>query len=147
MDLLEAAREDSMSCKFGATLPKDPSCTLLSSWTTTDPSTFLIRGNNYLEDHQKVPFCSSIYFGICTTLHVETNFYIDFKLVFPFYGLMKEIQDGYIKVGPYIQGCHDDDDIIIRDLLQLSVHLCHIRCLIFLNRFRFSFFHIVLTQK
>lgn len=144
MDLLEAAREDSMSCKFGATLPKDPSCTLLCSWTTTDPSTFLIRGNNYLEDHQKVPFCSSIYFGICMTLHVETNFYIDFKLVFPFYGLMKEIQDGYIKVCPYIQGCHDDHQ---RFITFVYAFICHIRCLIFLNRFRFSFFHIILTQK
>ncbi|XXG44667.1 hypothetical protein AAC387_Pa01g4405 [Persea americana] len=53
MDLHEATREDSMSCRYGATLPKDPSCTFLCSWTMTDPSTFLIRGDNYLEDHQK----------------------------------------------------------------------------------------------
>lgn len=54
IDLQEAARDDMMACRYGATLPKDPSCTLPCSWTTTDPSTFLIRGDNYLEDHQKI---------------------------------------------------------------------------------------------
>ncbi|KAF8397698.1 hypothetical protein HHK36_016620 [Tetracentron sinense] len=54
MDLQEVAKEDSISCCYGSTLPKDPSCTLACSWTTADPSTFLIRGDNYLEDHQKV---------------------------------------------------------------------------------------------
>ncbi|XP_058101736.1 protein ENHANCED DISEASE RESISTANCE 2-like isoform X2 [Magnolia sinica] len=54
MDLQEAAREDSMLCSYGSTLPKDPGCTLACSWTISDPSTFLIRGDNYLEDHQKI---------------------------------------------------------------------------------------------
>ncbi|KAL5998349.1 hypothetical protein ACLOJK_009289 [Asimina triloba] len=53
MDLQEAAREDSTFCSYGTTLPKDPTCTLLCSWTVTDPSTFLIRGDNYLQDQQK----------------------------------------------------------------------------------------------
>lgn len=54
MDLQELARDDSVSCSYGATLPKDPSCNLACSWTTADPSTFLIRGDQYLTDHQKV---------------------------------------------------------------------------------------------
>ncbi|XP_020964412.1 uncharacterized protein LOC107614178 isoform X1 [Arachis ipaensis] len=39
---------------YGSTLPKDFSCTLPCSWAEPDPSTFLIRGANYLEDRQKV---------------------------------------------------------------------------------------------
>lgn len=54
MDLQEVAREDRIPCCYGATLPKDPTCNLACSWTEADPSTFLIRGKNYLEDHQKV---------------------------------------------------------------------------------------------
>ncbi|XP_010264665.1 PREDICTED: protein ENHANCED DISEASE RESISTANCE 2-like isoform X2 [Nelumbo nucifera] len=54
MDLQEMAREDSISCCYGATLPKDSCCNLACSWTTADPSTFLIRGDNYLIDHQKM---------------------------------------------------------------------------------------------
>ncbi|KAA8539305.1 hypothetical protein F0562_025997 [Nyssa sinensis] len=54
VDLQEVAWEDNVSCRYGATLPKDPNCTLPCSWTAADPSTFLIRGDNYLEDHQKV---------------------------------------------------------------------------------------------
>lgn len=54
MDLQELARDDSVSCSYGATLPKDPSCNMACSWTTADPSTFLIRGDQYLTDHQKV---------------------------------------------------------------------------------------------
>uniref|UniRef100_A0A5B7AM44 Protein ENHANCED DISEASE RESISTANCE 2-like n=1 Tax=Davidia involucrata TaxID=16924 RepID=A0A5B7AM44_DAVIN len=55
MDLQEVSREDNdVSCCYGDTLPKDPSCTLPCSWTTADPSEFLIRGDNYLEDHQKI---------------------------------------------------------------------------------------------
>ena len=56
MDLQELAREDSISCSYGATLQKDPSCTLPCSWTTADPSSFLVRGENYLQDRQKVFF-------------------------------------------------------------------------------------------
>ncbi|OVA10121.1 Pleckstrin homology domain [Macleaya cordata] len=54
MDLHDLAREDSVSCCYGTTLPKDTSCNLPCSWTTADPSTFLIRGPHYLKDHQKV---------------------------------------------------------------------------------------------
>lgn len=54
MDLHDLAREDSVSCCYGTTLPKDSSCNLPCSWTTADPSTFLIRGPDYLKDHQKV---------------------------------------------------------------------------------------------
>ncbi|KAK9280269.1 hypothetical protein L1049_013957 [Liquidambar formosana] len=54
MDLQEMTREDSISCCYGTTLLKDPTCTFPCSWTAADPSTFLIRGENYLEDHQKI---------------------------------------------------------------------------------------------
>ncbi|KAI3461423.1 hypothetical protein Pfo_018086 [Paulownia fortunei] len=54
VDLHEMAREDSLSCKYGCTLPKDPTCNLLCSWTATDPSTFLIRGKTYLDDRKKI---------------------------------------------------------------------------------------------
>ncbi|KAF5742542.1 protein ENHANCED DISEASE RESISTANCE 2-like [Tripterygium wilfordii] len=53
MDLQEVAREDGFSCPYGATLQKDSSCSLPCSWAAADPSTFLIRGENYLKDHQK----------------------------------------------------------------------------------------------
>ncbi|RWR96655.1 Pleckstrin domain-containing protein [Cinnamomum micranthum f. kanehirae] len=54
VNIQDAAMEDSVPCRYGTTLPKDPSCTLPCSWTTSDPSTYLIRGENYLRDHQKV---------------------------------------------------------------------------------------------
>ena len=54
MDLQEMVREDNISCCYGTTLPKDLTFTLPSSWATSDPSSFLIRGKNYLEDQKKV---------------------------------------------------------------------------------------------
>lgn len=54
MDLQEMAWEDCTPCCYGATLPKDSTCNQPCSWTEADPATFLIRGKNYLEDHQKV---------------------------------------------------------------------------------------------
>ncbi|KAJ4726054.1 protein ENHANCED DISEASE RESISTANCE 2-like [Melia azedarach] len=54
VDLQGISREDNISCCYGTTLQKDPTCTLPCSWTSTDPSTFLIRGKNYLQDRQKV---------------------------------------------------------------------------------------------
>ncbi|XP_030447897.1 protein ENHANCED DISEASE RESISTANCE 2-like [Syzygium oleosum] len=54
VDLQEMVTEDIVSCCYGTTLPKDPTCMLTSSWTEADPSTFLMRGKNYLKDHQKV---------------------------------------------------------------------------------------------
>ncbi|XP_050385773.1 protein ENHANCED DISEASE RESISTANCE 2-like [Argentina anserina] len=54
MDLQEVAKEDNMSCSYGSTLQKDPNCALPCSWGTADPSSFLIRGPNYLRDHEKI---------------------------------------------------------------------------------------------
>ncbi|KAK7343852.1 hypothetical protein VNO77_12931 [Canavalia gladiata] len=55
MDLQqEAAREESASYSFGTTLQKDSSCTLPCTWAASDPSLFLVRGENYLQDSQKV---------------------------------------------------------------------------------------------
>ncbi|URD79583.1 hypothetical protein MUK42_18669 [Musa troglodytarum] len=53
-DFEEADTGDSMSCNYGTTLPKDPNCSVVCSWAMADPSTFLIRGESYLHDHQKV---------------------------------------------------------------------------------------------
>ncbi|THU56149.1 hypothetical protein C4D60_Mb11t14210 [Musa balbisiana] len=53
-DFEEAHTGDSMSCNYGTTLPEDPNCSVVCSWATADPSTFLIRGESYLHDHQKV---------------------------------------------------------------------------------------------
>ncbi|KAG4135461.1 hypothetical protein ERO13_D08G216300v2 [Gossypium hirsutum] len=53
MDLQDMTREDGICCSYGNTLPKDPTCTLPCSWTAAEPSTFLIRGENYLEDRKK----------------------------------------------------------------------------------------------
>lgn len=50
----EGGKEDDIFCSYGATLQKDTSCTSPCSWTVADPTTFLIRGENYLKDHQKV---------------------------------------------------------------------------------------------
>lgn len=55
VDLQEMVREDSsLTCSYGSTLPQDPTCTLPCSLTEADPSTFLIRGENYLNDRLKV---------------------------------------------------------------------------------------------
>lgn len=54
VDLQDMTREENIPCCYGATLAKDPTCTLPCSWTASDPSTFLIRGKKYLEDRKKV---------------------------------------------------------------------------------------------
>lgn len=54
MDLQDATREEGASCSYGETLQLDSNCVLPSSCSTADPSTFLIRGQNYLRDNQKV---------------------------------------------------------------------------------------------
>ncbi|XP_052200288.1 protein ENHANCED DISEASE RESISTANCE 2-like isoform X2 [Diospyros lotus] len=55
VDLQEAAWEENVpSCCYGATLAKDPTCNMPCSWTTADPSAFLIRGENYLRDRHKI---------------------------------------------------------------------------------------------
>lgn len=47
-------------CNYGTTLPKDLTSTMPCSWTEADPSSFLIRGKNYLKDHHKVKAKSSL---------------------------------------------------------------------------------------
>lgn len=54
MDLQDLGMDEKSTFFYGATLQKDPNLTQPCSWAIADPSTFLIRGNNYLEDHQKV---------------------------------------------------------------------------------------------
>ncbi|VAH04363.1 unnamed protein product [Triticum turgidum subsp. durum] len=54
IDLQGAADADNGPCYYGHTLPKDSSCTMPSSWSMTDPTTFLIRGESYLLDRQKI---------------------------------------------------------------------------------------------
>ncbi|XP_022850998.1 protein ENHANCED DISEASE RESISTANCE 2-like isoform X1 [Olea europaea var. sylvestris] len=53
-DLHEVTRDDSLSCNYGSTLPKDSTCNLPCSWTAADHSTFLIRGKTYLDDRKKI---------------------------------------------------------------------------------------------
>lgn len=55
-DLQEVPNEDEKSWSYGATLQTDSSFTSPCSWAAADPSTFLIRGENYLKDHRKVFF-------------------------------------------------------------------------------------------
>lgn len=54
MDLNEITREESVSHSYGATLPKDSTFNMPCSWAAADPSSFLIRGDNYLHDSHKV---------------------------------------------------------------------------------------------
>ncbi|XAR52363.1 hypothetical protein NMG60_11020394 [Bertholletia excelsa] len=54
MDLQEKALEENMFCFYGSTLRKDPTCGMPCTWTTADPSTFLIRGESYLQDRRKI---------------------------------------------------------------------------------------------
>ncbi|KAL8518009.1 hypothetical protein ACS0TY_009339 [Phlomoides rotata] len=54
MDLQEMSRDESVAHSYGSTLPKDSTFNMPCSWATTDPSAFLIRGDNYLHDHQKI---------------------------------------------------------------------------------------------
>ncbi|KAL4190245.1 hypothetical protein AMTRI_Chr07g74800 [Amborella trichopoda] len=60
IDLREVSEEEETSCCYGATLPKDATCSMPCSWTTADPSTFLIRGKNYLKDHEKIKAKSTL---------------------------------------------------------------------------------------
>ncbi|XP_078427909.1 protein ENHANCED DISEASE RESISTANCE 2-like isoform X2 [Wolffia australiana] len=60
VDLQEADPVDNTSSIYGTTLPKDEYCNLASSWTSTDPSTFLIRGKTYLQDNIKIKANSTL---------------------------------------------------------------------------------------
>ncbi|CAN6479366.1 unnamed protein product [Victoria cruziana] len=53
-DLRGVTIEEGSSWSYGSTLPQDPTCSTPCSWTIPDPSTFLIRGKNYLQDWKKV---------------------------------------------------------------------------------------------
>ncbi|KAL3656062.1 hypothetical protein CASFOL_000458 [Castilleja foliolosa] len=54
VELQGVSSEESVSCCYGSTLAKDATLNLSCSWAASDPSSFLIRGDNYLEDHKKV---------------------------------------------------------------------------------------------
>ncbi|XP_078160974.1 pleckstrin homology (PH) and lipid-binding START domains-containing protein [Carex rostrata] len=54
MDLQGTGPDDMSHCFYGATLPKDATCTALSSWAMAEAPTFLIRGESYLHDSQKI---------------------------------------------------------------------------------------------
>ncbi|XP_052884877.1 protein ENHANCED DISEASE RESISTANCE 2-like isoform X1 [Gossypium arboreum] len=54
MNLQEVATEDTKLYCYGNSLRKDLTATLPSSWSPGNPSLFLIRGRNYLQDKQKI---------------------------------------------------------------------------------------------
>lgn len=54
MELSEVSKEESGSGCYSSTLPKDSSFNMPCSWANADPSSFLIRGDNYLVDNKKV---------------------------------------------------------------------------------------------
>lgn len=56
VDLQDIGWEENVSPRYGATLAKDPGSGYSSpcSWSTADPSAFLIRGDKYLHDRQKI---------------------------------------------------------------------------------------------
>ncbi|CAI9091109.1 OLC1v1026045C1 [Oldenlandia corymbosa var. corymbosa] len=60
VDLQEMAWEENVACRFGATLAKDLSFSMPCTWAGADPSSFLIRGSTYLEDHQKIKAKSTL---------------------------------------------------------------------------------------
>lgn len=61
VDLQEMAWEDNnMSSCYGATLTKDSNHNMPCSWAAGDPSSFLIRGKNYLKDSEKVKANSTV---------------------------------------------------------------------------------------
>ncbi|KAI0493461.1 hypothetical protein KFK09_023578 [Dendrobium nobile] len=53
-DLKEASINGTELYSYGTTLPSDSTCTTNCSWTTADPSTFLVRSESYLKDHKKI---------------------------------------------------------------------------------------------
>ena len=79
MDLQEVGMDDKSTFFYGATLQKDPNFTMPCSWATADPSTFLIRGENYLKDRQKVTLFSG-YINMFV-LFFETFIIIKKKLI------------------------------------------------------------------
>ncbi|PIN08522.1 hypothetical protein CDL12_18895 [Handroanthus impetiginosus] len=54
VDLQGISWQESVSCCYGATLPQDTTFNMPCSWATSDPSSYLIRGSNYLQDNKKI---------------------------------------------------------------------------------------------
>lgn len=54
VDLQSVSWEESLSCCYGTTLPKDIKFNMPCSWAEADPTSFLIRGKSYLQDHKKI---------------------------------------------------------------------------------------------
>lgn len=55
---LQDSFQETMLC-YGSTLQNDPTRSLPCSWTSGDPSSYLVRGESYLRDNHKVSsFCS-----------------------------------------------------------------------------------------
>lgn len=75
MDLQEVGMDEKTTFFYGATLQKDPNLTLPCSWATADPSTFLIRGENYLQDQQKVIHFLDTHMCVCSTHDNDAWYY------------------------------------------------------------------------
>ncbi|GJV76706.1 enhanced disease resistance 2-like protein [Tanacetum coccineum] len=53
MELQDMDWDTTVTHSYGSTLLKDLTCNTPCTWTTSDPSLFLVRGPNYLKDNQK----------------------------------------------------------------------------------------------
>ncbi|XP_065870096.1 protein ENHANCED DISEASE RESISTANCE 2-like isoform X2 [Euphorbia lathyris] len=51
---------DNIALSYGATLQRDPSHTSPCTWSSAGPSSFLIRGQNYLNDNEKIKAKSTL---------------------------------------------------------------------------------------
>ncbi|WCJ19319.1 hypothetical protein M5689_001615 [Euphorbia peplus] len=61
MDFQEPGKgSDNTGLSYGSTLQKDPSFSSPCSWSSADPSSFLIRGRNYMNDNQKIKAKSTL---------------------------------------------------------------------------------------
>ncbi|KAH6804025.1 Pleckstrin homology and lipid-binding START domains-containing protein [Perilla frutescens var. frutescens] len=53
-DLQSVSWKEKLSCCYGTTLPIDTNFNMPCSWAEADPTSFLIRGKNYLQDQKKI---------------------------------------------------------------------------------------------
>lgn len=60
MELPDLSGEERESDGYGSTLSKDSSFSMPCSWAAADPSSFLIRGDNYLRDNRKIKAKSTL---------------------------------------------------------------------------------------
>ncbi|KAH7662663.1 Bet v1-like protein [Dioscorea alata] len=60
IDSLDTRIGNMVTCRYGTTLPNDSSCASPCTWATADPSSFLIRGQTYLQNNQKVKATSTL---------------------------------------------------------------------------------------